>query len=461
MTVATEIVRDAVDPVAPWVVQPEADAVIQGLLHDALVLLPEAAAFSARLHAETGIRLIDVLDHIVVAPSRLTPAQLALTGFTVSGDHPTVWIHERGIFPDVVIREHAPLTLAMQVESVADFCAAQQLDVVIEGAPGGTYRRAVAWHNAQAELLVVERHGHVGFALPTHDAAQLVAAQMHLEAFRKRRRLFDDPGAGFDATEALVRRAVSTLGPHWSCALFLRAEREYWERRNQTARVQKARQDAMGLGWCNDDHHTYDASREWFSRTIDVLELLGFRCRERFYAGAEAGWGSQILEQPVLGTVIFADIDLAPDELEGDFAHSPEMQPLSTMRRAGLWCALHGESMLEAGINHLECTYDQQALRAQLKDIGITMMAPFSNFPHLYQELSEGEWWPVRPARIDALLAAGIITEDAARDFRERGAIGSHLENLERNYGYKGFNQPGISEVLRIIDPREFVQSVA
>ena len=113
--------------------------------------------------------------------------------------------------------------------------------------------------------------------------------------------------------------------------------------------------------------------------------------------------------------------------------------------------------MLEAGINHLACTYDEQALRAQLHDIGITMMAPFSNFPHVYQELSEGEWWPVRPARIDALLAAGIITEDAARDFRERGAIGSHLEHLERNFGYKRFDQPGISQVLRIIDPREFV----
>ncbi len=46
---------------------------------------------------------------------------------------------------------------------------------------------------------------------------------------------------------------------------------------------------------------------------------------------------------------------------------------------------------------------------------------------------------------------------DAAAEFRERGAIGSHLENLERNQGYKRFNQPGISSVLRIIDPREFV----
>lgn len=447
------------EPFAPWVVQPDADRLVQALVREALDALPDAADFSRRLHAETGIRLVDILDHVVVPSERVTRDDLERTGFTVRGEAPVVGVHERGIFPDMVVQDDARLTLAMQVESVADFCAAQQLDVAIEGASGGTYRRAVAWRNAQAELLVVERHGHTGFEVPVHEPAQLVAAQSHLEAFRRRRRLFADTGAGFDATETLVRHAVEALGPHWTCALFLRAEREYWERRNRAARVQKARQDALGLGWCNDDHHTYDASREWFHRTIGLLELLGFRCRERFYAGAEAGWGSQILEQPVLGTVIFADIDLAPDELEGDFAHSPQMQPLPTMRRAGLWCALHGESMLEAGINHLECTYDQVALRAQLQEAGVQMMAPFSDFPHLYQELTEGEWWPVRGERIDGLLAAGRITEEAARDFRERGAIGSHLENLERNFGYKGFNQPGISQVLRIIDPREFVPS--
>ncbi len=82
------------------------------------------------------------------------------------------------------------------------------------------------------------------------------------------------------------------------------------------------------------------------------------------------------------------------------------------------------------------------------------MMAPFSNFPHLFQQLTEGEWWPVRPDRIDALVRAGQISDVEAADFRRHGAIGSHLENLERNQGYKGFNQPGISEVLQIIDPR-------
>jgi hypothetical protein len=47
------------------------------------------------------------------------------------------------------------------------------------------------------------------------------------------------------------------------------------------------------------------------------------------------------------------------------------------------------------------------------------------------------------------------VTAEQAEDFRLNGAIGSHLENLERNEGFKGFNQPGIDGVLRIIDPRK------
>ena len=252
----------------------------------------------------------------------------------------------------------------------------------------------------------------------------------------------------------MVAAAVADLGQDWACWLWLRAEREYWESRNSAGRLQKARQDAHGIGWANQDHHTYDSSREWFHRCVGVLEALGFECRELFYAGDAAGWGSQILEQPAIGSVIFADIDLAPDELDIDFAHI-ELEPLPFLRRAGLWCGLHGESMFESGINHLECMYDHERLARQLEGEGVAFMQPFSDFPHLYQALTEGEWWPVDPARVDALEQAGYITAEAAEDFRLYGSIGSHLENLERNDGFKGFNQPGIDGVLRAIDPRK------
>ncbi len=53
-----------------------------------------------------------------------------------------------------------------------------------------------------------------------------------------------------------------------------------------------------------------------------------------------------------------------------------------------------------------------------------------------------------------AALAAGYVTEEQAAQFATRGAIGLHLEVLERNEGYKGFNQTGISQIIRRTDPR-------
>jgi hypothetical protein len=81
-------------------------------------------------------------------------------------------------------------------------------------------------------------------------------------------------------------------------------------------------------------------------------------------------------------------------------------------------------------------------------------MKPFTDLPYLKQAFTEGERWAVDPKRIDALLKSGRITQPQADQFRAQGAIGSHLENLERNAGFKGFNQKGVSEIIASTDPR-------
>jgi hypothetical protein len=173
-----------------------------------------------------------------------------------------------------------------------------------------------------------------------------------------------------------------------------------------------------------------------------------------------AGWGSQVLEQPVLRSTIFADVDLAPEELDIDFAHQP-LPELARHRRAGILSLLHGESILECGLNHVAALYDQRALRAQLEAEGIAMMSPFSSFPFLYQELTVGAPAPVDPARVDLLERDGHLTADEAEAIRLNGYIATHLENIERNQGYKGFNKPGIDGVLRALDPRASVRLTA
>jgi hypothetical protein len=251
----------------------------------------------------------------------------------------------------------------------------------------------------------------------------------------------------------LATAAANDLGVDRACDLFFRAEREYWMSRNRAGRLQRARQDALGLGWGNHDHHTYRSSREQFHRLVELMEAFGLTSRERFYAGIEAGWGAQVMEQPACQVMVFADVDLSPEEVAGDFAHG-QLRPRDQLGTVGLWCALHGEAALQAGMHHLEAQFDFTGAREQLERDGVKSMEPFTNFPFLRQSFTQGENWLVEPQRIAAALAAGYITEEQAAQFATRGAIGSHLEVLERNDGYKGFNQTGISQIIRHTDPR-------
>jgi hypothetical protein len=231
------------------------------------------------------------------------------------------------------------------------------------------------------------------------------------------------------------------------------AERKYWQDRNRAAQVQKAAQDSLGLGWANHDHHTFRSSRANFPLLIQILETFGFRPRERFYAGAQAGWGAQVMEQPTCRIAVFADVDLSPEEVEGDFAHKP--LPIRTeLGTVGLWCALHGDSMLSAGLHHLAGRFDFDAVTANLAVRDVEMMRPFSDFSYLRQAFTRGEQWQVEPPRIERLTAAGLLSSSQKAQFLERGAIGSHLENIQRAEGFKGFNQAKISDIIRRTDPR-------
>jgi hypothetical protein len=161
-----------------------------------------------------------------------------------------------------------------------------------------------------------------------------------------------------------------------------------------------------------------------------------------------------VLEQSRSGIVVFADVDLSPEEIGGDFAHEP-LPPRAELGTVGMWCALHGESFLQAGMHHLECQFNFDAARKQLRSAGVDTMAPFTDFSFLRQAFTAGEMWPVDPERIAKTLESGAITAAQAEQFRNVGALGSHLEILERNDGYKGFNQTGVSDIIARTDPRK------
>jgi hypothetical protein len=73
----------------------------------------------------------------------------------------------------------------------------------------------------------------------------------------------------------------------------------------------------------------------------------------------------------------------------------------------------------------------------------------------LKQAFTEGERWPVRKERAEKLRQKGSITEEQLKSFTTDGAIGSHLENLQRKGGFKGFNQDAVSLIIAETDPRK------
>lgn len=448
-----------------WQPQPRAFALVKELTAAFLSSNLGAANFSMLLFDLAGGRFIDWIDTIQLPRGRegeIVPRLLG-AGFTrtpMPGQE-ECYTHAGGMFPAVVLVDGVVTRFDIKVDSVADFLSCWKLDHQIEGEPLSQMRRAKAFESPSAEMWVIERHGYRGFEKKKPDPQRGVAALRHLDEFRRRNRVHSDDHAGFAYTNMLIDNSIRDIGRDWTCDIFFQAEREYWERRNHAGRVQKARQNKLGLGWANHDHHTYRSGRHCYKDLISTLEKLGFHCREVFYAGAEAGWGAQVLEQPVAGITIFADVDLAAEELEFDFPHDglPERHDLGTI---GLWCALHGEAFLQAGMHHLECMFDWHALKDQLaSEAHIRMMDPFTTMPVLRQAFTQGERWMIEPARIDVLLKKGQITQRQADDFRLHGAIGSHLENLERNDGFKGFNQHGVSQIIAKTDPRRGVELAA
>ncbi len=466
MSIATEP-RET--PQFAWQRWPETEAFVDQLIAQALEHNAFAARLSERMQTETSTRFKDWVDHLVIEQQPGLASKLTTLGFTrtniVHGFNTPVFAHEGGMFPRLAILPAGTIPVrevAIKVESIADFSEAHDLGLKIEGYPLGPYRIArIA--GTPTSLAVVERRGFLGFdpfsgdmaragRMSPHSARDALGAR---EIWQTRRRKFDDDAKGFDAADAALDRMIELAGgPDLACHLVFEVERDYWTSRNRAAQVQKMRQDKLGLGWANHDHHTFRSSRKYFPRLMKIFRRLGFVIRERFHAGEHAGWGAQIVEHPTTGIVIFADLDLAPEEATFDFT-SHALPDLPRPNTVGLWVGLHGESFLEAGMHHLEAQFDFDRLRDDLQsEASIETMKPFSNFPFLRQAFTRGEQWRVARDRADRLLAQGAIDAEQHSKFLAEGAIGSHLENLQRTEGYKGFNQQAVSAIIAATDPR-------
>ena len=443
-----------------WPLAFPAEELLRKWIHAFLQHHSGASRLSDRLLQESGTDLFEWVDHLSIGDAELF--QLREVGFfpeevkTPTGTE--VWFHPQAMLPRVLVmpgasRNGVPMRLAIRTESLIDFIAAHGLGTEIRDRFGSRLRRATIAVENGLELLAVERLGwrHFASSEPVPGlTTSIIAVQ---ELWRTRKRDHANDSDGIKLAFELQSRAIELVGPDVACELFFAEERRYWERRNRAAQIQRRRQDRLGLGWGNHDHHTFRCSRPFFADLIRFLLNFGFTKRERYYAGSEAGWGAQILEHYPSGITVFADVDLMPEETEIDFSQQtlPEAPRLRTV---GLWCGLHGDSFLQAGMHHLEARFEFETLRDQLAGEGVATMKPFSDFEFLKQAFTEGERWPVDPKRVQRLLDSGLITAEQAETFRHEGAVGSHLENLQRKGGFKGFNQKSVSVIIEATDPR-------
>lgn len=419
---------------------------------------PSLQKFSQRLFEVAGVSILNLIDHWTLPTTEAIQKELTDIGMVSRiQDEETVWRHPTGRFPQVRIGTPTePVRLAIAVESLQDFAEAN--DLPFPGQHGDTDSGyvEVRYPLTTNELAVIVRQGYAGFqpgSLTAQEARTLQAVRTKLD----NRNRNPDSGDTVGETQTLLTSLAEEIERDRLVDEFFASERRYYMTRNAAARKQYQRQQQLGIGWANHDHHTYRCSRSIFRSVLQTWVWLGFEPREKFYAGADAGWGAQVLEHPVSKVVLFCDVDMAPEELALDYLEV-SLPPLPTLGTIGLWCGLHDDSIGCAGLHHLEAEFDFAQNEALFVADKFQVMKPFTDLPMLKQAFTAAEIWKVEPHRAKRLLEQGYITQAQFEKFLSDGAPGSHLEILQRWEGYKGFNKTGISNIIHDTDGRLYHQ---
>lgn len=436
-----------------WEQHPKAEELAMSLLDKAKAKNSLLQELESDMHALTSTRLFDWVDHISAQDSPDLKQSLLDCGYEEEGRFSRLvsYRHFGAQLPTIVLGSEEGV--AVTVDHISDFLMVRGLNRSIHGSLLSPYRRCLVHEEKGSRFWVVERRGTRTMETSSPSPDYLADYLTAKELWKTRPRESLDIPKEMEEAHKIAADMVAMIGRDLAASIVCEVERDYWQARNTAGHVQKGRQDRLGLGWSNHDHHTFRSSREGFMPLVQLFETLGFSCRERFYAGEDAGWGAQVMENGNAGLVLFLDVDLSPEEVAIDFTMGelPKEKELGTI---GLWCALHGDSILKGGMHHLELQFNFDDLQKDLDQLGVGMMAPFSHFDYLKQAFTKGEVWRVDDFRIQSLLDEGTISSEQAESFRKNGAVGSHMENLQRRAGYKGFNQKNVSNIIKRTDPR-------
>ena len=145
-------------------------------------------------------------------------------------------------------------------------------------------------------------------------------------------------------------------------------------------------------------------------------------------------------------------MDLGVDEMDTEFSHHllPELEKPGPI---GLWCALHGESLLQAGMHRQVAWISNSQFWKDSQKTGIVLQEPLHESEQLKQGWTKGEMWGVDRKRVQALVQNGCISNSQAEEFLGHGVIGSHLEILECKEGFKGFDKNSLNAFIKQTNP--------
>ncbi len=439
-----------------WKLHPGPEGFVKVLLRRFLGENSAVMKFKERLESETSTRLIDWIDHIRVPAGWTDIEGLELVGYRADNDLEVPEGFESytpygSMLPPILVGDSRKAGIFIKVEDLDAFSEKMGIRKEPVGKTHSPLRYIVASKENNIHFGGIERRGYRGFIEKDQDDTGRYLEIRNALLSRERTGVAEKDS--LEEFLSRIREYKKDLNGSRLADAFFWTERRYWETRNPDASRQLERQNLLGLGWGNQDHHTYRNSRESLKTVVNILEEIGMVPRERFYAGEQAGWGAQVLEHPDLDTAVFADVDMEPSEKDGDFAHKG-LNYRDELGTVGLWVALHGESMVGAGLHHLAARVDFRAFNDRARTEGNAPMDPFSRFPYLKQCFTEGVSWKVDLKRGNALLDGDRITEEQFGIFTTSGARGSHLELIERNQGFKGFNQTAVSDIITRTDPR-------
>jgi hypothetical protein len=392
---------------------------IESALEQGMQLMPELAAFSAALIDATGISLRDIVDTLSL-PSP------PLRGMGWEQVAPARWSHRMPGFPDIEIGDRR-FEIAVRVDDIERLSLAMGGVLGFSGGAYAPFRQALLSENQKARLVFVERQGR-GFDLSSANERQCRWARLHLQTFRTRRRVFHKREGGLEHTRRLAKAAVTDLGSAWASSLFMKAEREYWARYCEAGAIQQRRQNQFGVGWCTIETYVYAASREHLAQTLQLFATLGYTASHMVIDGK--GPAAIALASEASSAAVIVDVDLGPADLGADLIGAAAT-PLTRLGRAGRWCAMHGESLLDGGLCALAAAYDVEAVIAQLGRFGVEFAR--EGRVDRGQCFTLGEKRPINPVRINTLHALGHLSVEAAEQLRLEGAAGARLACVNRD----------------------------